>query len=273
MTKTDSDSINTFVQSIIHTSKYRKHPVLEETIRDVITLELEKNPDIKEAGNQARKKLHNITAFYLGDPDYTKALGELKIKKQQNNIPKFKEACLEIMATHSSTRERLSNLSQIYETIFEITGKPKTISDLACGLHPLSIPWMGLGKDLRYFAFDILIDRINFINEFLKIIELQPDAEARDILVSPPEQSTDITFILKEVHRFEQRKKGITTDLLRRVNCKYLVISFPIISLTSRHSLADSYKNLFKKIISNHPWNFIEFKIGNELFFVIDKRE
>ena len=273
MTKPDRDSIELFVQSILQSSKYRKYPILEETIRDVFILELERNPDSKEAGNQARKKLHNITAFYLGDPNYAKAIDELNFLKQQSNIVKFKEACLDIMATHSSSRERLPYLSQIYEFIFGITGKPNTISDLACGLNPLSIPWMGLGSDLRYFAFDIHINRINFLNDFLKLIELPPDAEARDIIVTPPEQSTDIAFILKEVHRFEQRRKGITADLLNSIKSKYVVISFPIYSLTSRHSLEESYKNLFKKIISDQPWNFDEFKIGNELFFVIDKRE
>jgi 16S rRNA (guanine(1405)-N(7))-methyltransferase len=271
MMKPDPDSVELFVQTFLQSAKYRNYPILEETIRDVYIKELEKNSEVNEAQKKARKILHNITALYLGDPDYTKAIQDLRVLKSQNNMDKFMDKCLEIMSTHSSTRERLPYLIQIYESIFSLTGKPHSISDLACGLNPLSFLWMGLGSDLQYFAFDIYINRVNFLNDFFQLIGLKPNSEARDIIISLPDQTTDIALILKEVHRFEQRRKGISSDLINKIKSKFVVVSFPVQSLTSRHSLESSYRNLFLKLTSDHPWRMSEFIIGNELFFVINK--
>ncbi len=45
----------------------------------------------------------------------------------------------EILKTHSSTKERLTAYPSLYKRIFDITGKPSSILDLACGLNPFSL--------------------------------------------------------------------------------------------------------------------------------------
>ena len=56
----------------------------------------------------------------------------------------IKEFCLEILARHDSTRERIPYLSEFYEAILEIAQTPRIILDLACGLNPFALPFMGL---------------------------------------------------------------------------------------------------------------------------------
>ena len=63
-----------------------------------------------------------------------------------------------------------------YQTIFHQTGLPSSLHDLACGLHPLSFPWMGLPLTTLYYAYDIIQPRIDFINHFFSKIGISPMA-------------------------------------------------------------------------------------------------
>jgi 16S rRNA (guanine(1405)-N(7))-methyltransferase len=261
-----------FVQYIKNSPKYLRSPIVDETIRDVFLQELAKSQDEKKAKERAKKILHNISAFYLGDPDYAKALTNLSIACASQDETTLRKTCMDILSMHDSTKERTPFLDQIYEKIFSITGRPETIFDLACGIHPLSIPWMGLNRECKYYAFDININRVKFINSFLELINFAPLAQSKDILVSPPAFSSDVSFIFKEVHRFEQRRKGCSSQLIRSIKSKYVIVSFPTISLNARYNLENSYRNLFQKIILDSAWNVIDFVVGNELFFCIEKR-
>jgi len=78
-----------------------------------------------------RKKLHNIVAPYLGDPDYPLAAKTLEDAFQPGDSQAVKAACARLLATHASTLERLKILDEFYPRLFSLTGSPKTILDLA----------------------------------------------------------------------------------------------------------------------------------------------
>src|SRR3989344_7475137 len=59
-----------------------------------------------------------------------------------------------MLRSHASTKERWVIYPELYSRLFVITGKPASILDLGCGLHPLSIHFMKLQK-LHYHAVDI----------------------------------------------------------------------------------------------------------------------
>ena len=48
-----------------------------------------------------------------------------------------------VLERHASTRERLPYYGELYNHIFEITGTPKVILDLGCGVNPFSYKYLG----------------------------------------------------------------------------------------------------------------------------------
>ncbi len=258
-------------EKIKSSSKYRNYAFLDDTLLDVLSEEHRKGGNISSVEKRAKRKIHNITALYLGDPDYTDAARKIQNASKIPNSDGLLSVVRDIMGTHLSTRERLDFLEEIYTWVFSITGQPTTIMDLACGLHPLSFPWMGLPDSTLYHAYDIHKERIEFLNQFQSAIGIEPLSELLDVISTPPTIKADVVFILKEIHRFEQRKRGCSLNLLEKLNSKFIVASFPVRNEQSGHKFSESYHRFFTKIISPKSWEISETTIGNEMFFLIDK--
>ncbi len=256
----------------IHGSrKYRGLDLPVETLRDLLDQELSKGRDDSAALQAVREKLHNIVAPYLGDLDYEAAAEKLTAAGQTGNPEAVKEVCREIMGAHASTHERIPLLDNFYEPLWAITGKPATILDLACGLHPFGLPWMGLDRDVYYYAYDLHAPRIALINRFLNLLEREPLAYVQDILVSPPQIEADTAIFFKEAHRFEQRKKGCNRPFFEALKVRWLLVSLPATDLRGHHSLIDRQRSLMSSILAGSNWPVEEILVGNELIFCIQK--
>jgi len=269
MTDERSVDVDAIVASIQESRKYRT--TCEDTIRHLVLAELAHHKSVKDAVKAARKKLHYVVAPYLGNPDYDAAEIVLQDAFQSGHADLIRETCADIMESHASTRERLSVVEDFYSQVFAITGMPNTLLDLACGLNPLSFPWMGLPISTRYHAFDIHERRVGFLNRYFLLQGLPPLAEVRDVLSRYPVRSADIALILKEVHRFERRQRGCSLPLLEALRVRYLVVSFPTRSLSKRRRLTGQYRRLFHSIIQGKPWNVTEIQFESELVFCVDK--
>ncbi len=267
------DDLDFLIHEILSSRKYRELGIPPETVRDLLLRELALGRSHKEALKAVRQKLHNLVAPYLGDPDYATAAAELDAAYAQGGRAALKPVCARILGQHASTRERLPDLETFYERIFSVTGKPTEILDLACGLNPFSFPWMGLPESVRYHAYDIHAPRVALINHYFRLQGLAPLAEARDILVSPPEIEAPVAFFFKEAHRFEQRHKGSTRGFLRALRARRLVVTLPASSLTGRHDLSEGHRRLVYSAIAGQPWPVTELQVGEEMIFVVERRE
>ena len=242
----------------------------EETLHSLFDVELEKGRTQKEAVKAVRQKLHNIIAPYLGDPDYEQAARDLEEAVQEGS-EQVKQVCEAILSQHASTHERLPILEEFYHRIFDFTGKPDIILDLACGLNPFSFPWMGLPADVEYHAYDIHQPRIKLINCFFELMGLDPCAEVRDILLFPPEIEASVAFFFKEAHRFEHRQHGCNVEFWKALRVRYLLVSLPTTSLDGRRNLLDRQRRLVYGTIGDAPWKVTELIFDKELVFCIDK--
>jgi 16S rRNA (guanine(1405)-N(7))-methyltransferase len=259
------------VQHILEMPKYRGLGICEDTIRDVVLSEFSRLPDPVESEKSARKKIHNIIAAYLGNPDYALAKQKISEAAASPNPDDLKIACKEILLRHISTSERLPLVDSLYQKLFSITGQPASILDLACGLNPLTFPWMDLPTTTHYYAYDILQPRIALINHFFNTQGMLPLAEIRDILIDPPSIPADVAFIWKEIHRFEQRKKDSSYHLYTALHVKFIIVSLPAQSIHSQHDFTQSYRSLFHKTLHGLQWPVSEIQIGQEMFFIIQK--
>jgi len=137
-------NIQEMAAKVLESKKYRESGVNTHMIEDLILQEVPKHRSQKLLLKAVRTKLHNIVAPYLGEPDYKELTEQLShIPTSSLDSPEMRAFCLSALTQHASTRERNPYLETFFTRLFKKTGKPETILDLACGLHPLSFPWMG----------------------------------------------------------------------------------------------------------------------------------
>ncbi|KAB2905186.1 MAG: hypothetical protein F9K27_06765 [Anaerolineae bacterium] len=261
--------IETLIQEIRTSKKYRDLDICEDTIRDVLLVELARHKKVKDGVKAARKKLHEVVAPYLGDPDYTQAKADLEMAFQSGAKARIKTVCAAIMESHDTTRERLEIIETFYPRIFSVTGVPEIILDVACGLNPLTMPW--IDSQVTFYAYDIHQPRVDFLNHFFALQGGDSRAKIQDILVQPPEETGRIALLLKELHRFERRQRGISLPLLENLKVKFVVVSLPVRSLSGRHDLKEGHRNVLYNLIRGKPWRVTEIEFSNELVFCIDK--
>ena len=134
-----------------------------------------------------------------------------------------------ILATNRSTKERLPLYPQLYKKIFAITGKPKTILDLGCGLNPFSFPFMELNK-VTYYAYDIdeseLADIQLYFRQHKQIEGKVTSKNLQDVNLQTLPRA-DIAFVFKAVDPIERGKGHKWTErLLKQLPAKWIIISF-----------------------------------------------
>src|SRR5258708_12323976 len=119
-----------------------------------------------------------------------------------------------------------------------------SVIDVACGLHPLAIPWMPLAGPATYYAYDMYQDMTDFLNECLSLLHVQGYAQACNVIHYCPTQRVDLAFMLKAIPCLEQVDRSAGLRLLETVNAAYLLFSFPTHSLGRRHkSLPPHFDN------------------------------
>ncbi len=262
---------NELLAQISRSRKYRSLNLPFETLTSLYLQEMARGLTVKEAVTHLKAKLHNIVAPYLDSLDYAEAARWLGDLPEHPGDDDLKNVCQQVLACHSSTRERLSCLPDFFMNIFHRTGEPRVVIDLACGLNPFFLPWMGLDRSVRYHAIDIHGPRIDLINQFFRLLGIAELAVQDDFLVHPPEMQADIVFLMKEAHRLELRQKGCNRALLDNLRADWLIISLPAHDLSGTHSLLNKHRALMKKILGDSPWTIEEVLFSNEIVFCIQK--
>jgi len=254
------------IEKIKKMPKYKSIDIPVETIQTLIEQASPLSRNSVDLEKRVREKLHNITALYLGDVDYKNAITEFRQVK--NNPDALKEFAQTQLTYHASTEER-HDLTTMYQLLFDRIGSCKSIADLACGIHPLGLPFMDLPKETRYYAYDLHKTRSDFLNIFITELGFSGGCFHQDILVSPPSIQFDVAFFFKEAHRFEKRQPGATCALLDGISAKKIVVSLPRQSLGTNSGLSPIYKKIIYDYAIKRGWSFESFAHGNEDFYII----
>jgi 16S rRNA (guanine(1405)-N(7))-methyltransferase len=240
--------------------KYRH--VSPETLSRVASWALVRYRSDKEIVKAAKRKLHQVYAAYLS-PKAAARLAQLVAGPQESRA-----SCLEAMSFHASTTERLPILEELYGRIFAVTGIPNRVLDLACGLHPFGLPWMGLPETASYHAMDIDCELMALLGGFFSN---QLAAKCRDVLVRPPEEPADLAFLLKAMPCLEQQERGASLRLLRALKVRFAVVSFPVHSLGGRSKgMAEHYAAMAGELIKTLGTDAEVLRYPSEIFYVIE---
>ncbi len=257
------------VAAVHSSAKYGR--VCEDVVRGVGERELAKGRRLKDAVKATKKKLHQVGGAYLeAGMDYAAWLDDLRAAS--GNEGDFRRACAETMRHHSSTKERFQILDEFYATVLADLPPLHSVLDLACGLNPLAIPWMGLPDGAAYYAYDIYEDMVEFLQAFMELTPVRGQAAACDVLRSCPKPRVDLALVLKSVPCLEQIDKSAGAQLLDTIDADYLLVSFPVYSLGGRDKgMPTNYEARFRELVADKDWSIKRFEFAAELAFLVSR--
>lgn len=185
-----------------------------------------------QAAKEAKRRLHQAYgAFLQGDPagSVHRALHQMR----DDGVP-VKEALLPAMRAHASTAERVPYIEAFASLLADWCGRPASVVDLACGLGPLTIPWLSLAPHASYWCCDVDAELVAALNQLDGVVPVRLHVEARDLVADPPSLSAELGLMLKTVTTLEQQRRGQSTAALARLRCRHVVLSLPRRSLGGR---------------------------------------
>lgn len=238
--------------------------VCPDTIRRVISECEGRYKKAKDMEKAVREKLHGITSAFneLGS-DIGRMVMELDIGDD--------EALTAILKRHASTRERLpiSAMDALYAKIFETTGKPHRILDLACGLNPVYL----------LHRFDCEVVGVDISKSCVELIIEDSWENSRgiwgDLLCENaiPSERFHIALLFKILPLLERQRSGSAMDVINRIDAEYLVVSFPTRTLGGRNvGMEDNYTAWMEAHMPENREVAARFTTDNELYYVLKEK-
>jgi len=235
--------------------------------------QIKKSRRYKEAIKQIRDKFRLYYEMFL--KDYEKRDEYLKEIDSLDNI----KAHIKMLSTQKSTNERIPIYPILYNRIFEITGKPKSILDLGCGMNPFSYPFLrkAAGNECTYYASDFSEEECKIIERYFKKnkikgvvfpLDLREIKDANILDIFP---KTDVCFLFKVLDTIEKGGHKLAEMIINAVNSDYVVASFSTRTLTGKkmnHPYRGWIERMCKRI--GYSYDIIEFE--NEIFYIIKKK-
>lgn len=224
-----------------------------------------------DAIKRTKRALHQVFGAYLPKPPrYEKLLR--RIDEAGDDGTARRDALRHAMGQHASTRERLDHLDEFYGALRERIEPPRSVLDLACGLNPLAMPWLGWGAGVTYHAWDIDHAMVAFVGAALEHLGADPQPAVVDLLAVPRWPAVDVAFVLKTLPCLEQQRPGASEALLASIEARTVVVTFPTRSLGGRaKGMGQTYASRFEPLLAAAGDRLESFEAGPELVYVIER--
>ena len=232
-----------------------------DAVRRIYTQELAKRKNEKEADKAARAAIHQMTGAFMTAEQIRRARSLI-----EQTGPEHPDVLTALLSLHASTRERLDWAEELYGRIFDVTGRPSRIQDLACGLNPVLLGSMGYsvrGCDVHGGACEL-------VNAYARHTGCDIEARCVDLLTRTPREKTDVCLFMKLLPVLEQQEKGSAMRLLSEAEARFRVVTFPTRSLGGRQVGMEAHYSRWLE--ENLPASLAvaeRFVVGNELCYVI----
>jgi 16S rRNA (guanine(1405)-N(7))-methyltransferase len=269
--RNEAEPLDQLVSAVLSTRKYSQ--ISPAFVRSLASRELRHRRSYKEALKATKNKLHQVAgAYQQGQPDYALWLDRLRAAKATAQPAALQEACRALMAHHASTRERLPILEDFYRVVLAGLPPIRSVLDVACGLNPLALPWMGLPTQVEYFAVDIYQDMLDFLEQFLVLLGITGRTAAADVLEFSFEREVDLAFLLKAIPCLEQLDRSAGEHLLASIPAAHLLVTFPLHSLGGRSvGMEETYSTRLQELIAGQSWAVRRFEFPTELAFLLSR--
>jgi 16S rRNA (guanine(1405)-N(7))-methyltransferase len=233
---------------------------------------LDRHPRDREALKAAKRKLHQVHGAYLLDLDFDRIATEIDRLPPDADVEAARKLSKEVLESHASTAERLEILDRIYVDLFQITGPPTSVLDVACGLNPFSLPWMHLQPGVPYRAIDIDGRLITLADRFLARARPGAIAECRDVLDGSCRLEADVVLMMKSLPCLEQQRGGAAVELLSRITARRIAVSFPTRSLGGlEKGMAEHYAAIVSRIADASGYEVQRISYPTETVYVLGR--
>lgn len=213
-----------------------------------------------------REKLHGITGAFndLGRAAFDEAV-------RLNGDDALLES---LLRRHASTRERLplTTMDALYARIFQVTGPPESILDLACGLNPVYL-CERTAAGCRIVGVDISAGCADIINHALgapNVACIHGDLLCENAI---PEERFHIALLFKILPLLERQRSGAAAAVMAAVDAEYLAVSFPTRTLGGRNvGMEDHYSAWMDAHMPKNRFVAARFAAENELFYILKEK-
>ncbi len=267
----ETDDLLLLENQVLASAKYAC--IAPELVRSIGERELAKRRNLKEAVKSTRNKLHQVASSYREKPiPFDSWLEDLSRLPKDLAHPDVRGFLKSAMSLHVSTVERIPILERVYQETLRELPPITSVLDLACGLNPLTIPWMPLEPSVRYYACDIYSDMLSFLNQYFSHFAISGSAFSCDLTATIPQNEVDLAIAFKTIPCLEQVDKQVGARLLEQVNARHLLISFPAHSLGGRSKgMVRNYEAHFSDLVAGKPWQVTRYEFPGELVFLVRK--
>ena len=251
------------VERVRRSSRYRS--VDAALVARLAAEELPKARNADDAVKRVKRRLHQAVGAFRRESRATASAAW-----PVEDPVALRAACRAAMRGHASTRERLPHLGIFYRGVWEITGVPRRLLDLGCGLNPLALPWMHLG-DATYLATDVDAGTLEVVRDFLTEVRQPYITELRDLVDDVAVPEADVALMLKLVTTLDRQDPDAARRLLERLPAGHAVVSFAARSLGGRGGRERTYRDRLDRLVaeSGRVRAVAEASVPNELVFAL----
>ena len=157
-------------------------------------------------------------------------------------------------------------MDALYAQLFEMTGKPRRVLDLACGLNPVYLAARGISV----LGLDAHLGAVALVNRFAEENGLDARAEGADLRTAAlPNERFDLALVFKLLPLLGAEGYA----LLKRICAEYVAVSFPTRTLSGRLvGMERSYSSAFEEHCLQRFAIADRFVAGNELIYILKER-
>ena len=229
----------------------------------------------RDALKAAKRSLHELAGAFL-DADSGRRAERLVRSMADAGAEERRTVCRAVLGLHASSAERMPVMEELYERIWQAAADARGVSrdapvrvlDLACGLGPFALPWMGLASGSSYRGVDAdgrVVDLARAALPFLNLPALRepPEVDVGDVLEPPAALGGDgMVLMLKTLPTLERLEPGAGVDLVRRLTAPVVVISTATGSLGGRRHLR--HDELIERTLADSGRQAARFEVAGE---------
>src|SRR3989344_1271171 len=199
-----------------------------------------------------------IDNYFKNNP---KIKGILEKHPNRGKSRKLKDLNKELtLESHKSTKERMKIYPYIYKKIFSITGEPKIILDISCGLNPLSYKYLGYKP--YYIATELTKKDCEVLRYYFKKENINGNVLQINLLKQNKFPNADIAFLFKILDIIKDKK--LVENIIKDLSVKYIVVSFSLIDIKGK-KMNYPLQGWFQRMLKRLNLKYILIKEENEI--------
>lgn len=235
--------------------------------------------DFRDVVRRCRRKIYYGLRRYYDDPQRAEALAaELeRLCAAGAGREDVRPIVERLLASHVSTRERLPHYGEFYDRLFALSGVPRAILDVGCGMHPLSYPFQDAGSETElYLALDRDGTATRSVRGFSMLLPPGRLQAAERSVESATEaalatgEAFDLALLLKIVPVIGRLNQHALAELLR-CPARQMLVTGNAESMAKRRRVDRRERRTMDRFVEESGRRVVaEFAVGGEFGFLIE---